>query len=115
MPEQQPDLISNIMDYKELSMDVFINFAIEQALRAQLTDMGKYYLAVESIESVSGDLIEEDKNYDDRIRKKENEILKDIDKVHNPNQYYYELGKFKFRELMKLVRRRLPIDKIGEL
>lgn len=111
----------SIGQMKEVSYGDFVNFAIFQVLKAQLdADVFKFPLAVENLESLLLDEVETFKgkssgdNYDSLVNKikdgLESEAGRD-DKL----AVMKNLAKAKFRMLLRMVKKKLPVEEEGIL
>lgn len=105
-----------VKELQELDFETILYFSILQALKSALEDVYKYYLAVENIESLLADELE----YNQEYYKKVEEFEKEIIKRHGISEEkqsirLLELARFKFRELMKIIKRKIPHNVIGEI
>lgn len=125
MPEEEFDTIKQILDLKEISMEALVKYALLQALKLQTEDLQKFSLAVENIESLLIDEIEEDyerckkenridESYIEKVKLKWEELEKEYGKREEFQAVKLkEFSQFKFRELMKLIKKRIPIEAVG--
>lgn len=121
--------LSSIVDVKKLSLDVLIQFAIFQALRAQLVNPKQYHLAIKNIESI---MVAELKKKVIEIRTDKEgkeikctyfDIIKDEDerinkKYGNPvtisDKQLEEVATAHFQLLMEIIEKKFPILGEGE-
>jgi hypothetical protein len=102
------------IELKELDFDDILKYAILQVLKASHDDVMKYYIAVENLESLMID------NLDENYFKKVEQIVAQINekyglKKETEPQRLREITILKFRELIKLIKKRIPVEVEGVL
>lgn len=125
MPSEEFDTIKQALDLKEISMEALVKYALLQALRLQTEDLQKFSLAVENIESLMIDEIEADYerckkngNVEESYLGKIEKERKRLDETYGERPEFQlvklkEFSQFKFRELMKLIKKKIPIEAVG--
>lgn len=106
--------VKTFLGLKDADFSDFVTFAVFQALRAQLEDVTKFALAVENIESLLIDKLEQD--YYAKVNAKIQELEeqygnRDEDRIIKIK----ELATFKFRELIKYIKKGMPEEIEGVL
>jgi hypothetical protein len=101
-------------ELKELDFDDILKYAILQVLKSSHDDVMKYYIAVENLESLMIDNLDED--YFKRVE----QIVAQINekyglKKETEPQRLREITILKFRELIKLIKKRIPVEVEGVL
>lgn len=118
MPEQEP-LTIELKDIKEWSFTDFLNFAVMQSLKSASEDIVKYAISVDNIETLLIDDLENDKsnpNYFQKIKTKEKELEREYGTRDEFKAVRLkELSSFKFRELIKFIKKKTPQEVIGVL
>jgi hypothetical protein len=101
-------------ELKELDFDDILKFAILQVLKSSHEDVMKYYISVENLESLMIDILDED------YFKKIEQIVAQVNekyglKKETETQRLREITILKFRELIKRIKKRIPVEVEGVL
>ena len=97
---------------KKLSFSDFVKYAVFQALKAQVEGIEKFSLAVDNIESLVADELDDDyyKEVDKKWEELEDEYgTKDEVKLKKLRKF----SQFKFRKLVKYMKSKIPTDTEG--
>jgi hypothetical protein len=99
---------------KELDFYDIVKYALIQTVRASVEDVIKYSLAVETIESLLIDVLDDEyfKKLDEKWRELE---MKYGTKKETELARMKEYALFKFRELIKVMKKRIPVEVEGVL
>jgi len=104
MSEETTPTSIPLASLKDLDFDDIIKYALIQAIRAELEDMVKFSLAVETLESLLIDELDEEyfKKTEQKLIELEQKYgsRRDVDSI-KLKEYYT----FKFRELIKLLKK----------
>lgn len=108
------DELIPISSLKELDFYDIVKYAMIQTIKAELEDVVKYSLAVENLESL---LIDElDEEYFKKIEQKAIELEEKYGtKKETEAIKLKEFSTFKFRELIKLMKRKISFEVEGVL
>jgi hypothetical protein len=105
-----------ISEIKEWSFDDFLRYSILQALRAATEDIGKYAICTNNLEALMIDELENNIKYKENVSKYSDRLDKQYGDV---KEYQFikigELAAFKFKEMIKIMKKKIPHETIGEV
>jgi hypothetical protein len=106
--------LTSLANLKEVDFYDIVKYAVIQVVRVSIEDVLKYSLAVETIESLLID------NLDDGYFQRINEKWKELEEKYGTKKEtelmrLKEFSQFKFRELVKLMKKRIPTEIEGVL
>ncbi len=96
-----------IEELKSIEFEDLIRYAILQALRSAIEDITKFSIAVENLESLMVDELPDE--YFEKVNKK----WQELDEMYGKKDETLKIREFtifKFRELIKLIKRKSPIE-----
>jgi hypothetical protein len=106
--------LTSLASLKDVDFYDIVKYAVIQTVRASVEDVIKYSLAVETIESLLIDNL--DDGYFKNLEKKWKELEEKYGtKKENELMRIKEFSQFKFRELVKLMKKRIPTEIEGML
>ena len=108
--------MKDIEEIKEWGFDEFVRFSILQALRAATEDVIKYAVCVNNIEALMVDELEENQIYKTAITTLDKKHQKEYGIAdENMQQRLGEMASFKFKELVKILKFKIPKEKVGNV
>jgi hypothetical protein len=115
--EQQENFqLIEISEIKDWSWDDLLKFAVLKSISASAVDLEKYSIMVDMIEAIASDETEKSNTYETNLQKKIAELDTTYGKrEENQAKKLKELTTFKFRELLKLIRKKIPKEETGVL
>lgn len=107
--------IISLAGLKEADFYDFVKYAVFQVLKSQLEDVSKFVLAVENVESLLIDQLDDE--YFEKIKQKHKELINEYGTRTEEDRLKIssELARFKFRELVKFIKKRIPEEVEGVL
>jgi len=115
--EQQENFqLVEISEIKDWSWDDLLKYAVLKSISASIVDLIKFSVSVDMVEAIAGEEVENNTEYGKALKEKEAEL----DKKYGLREEWKEiklkeLATFKFRELLKLIRKKIPKEETGVL
>ena len=106
--------VKELQTITEWNFNDIIKYAIFKILNVASEDVTKYVIAVENLESLLIDELEKDKEYAKNIQKRQAFLDEEYgfrDEVLEKKMML--MAQFKFRELIKRIKKKIPEDVVG--
>lgn len=103
-------------EIREWNFNDFLNFSIMQTLKSASEDIIKFSICVDNIEALLVDELEDNKKYNNVIKEKWDKLDEEYgEREQNKAIKLKEFASFKFKELLKIIKSKIPQEKIGVL